>query len=221
MNTHKKMINRTAVALVALLAGLLCSNASATDPPPCLPCWSNWPACDVWDCSAGQDCCDWRGTCRECINTTCVSYCNEYQCEICDWGACISRCTHLQCCWLSVCHQYCVTTELCSYTLPNYGGCLRKDTYNDWTCKYSSSNPPPNGFEGGRCGTPRLIDGPYHNRVCGICPNCETITTGYCVKVALKKCKNAWKLIPLPTWMCICEEDGSIDVIGVRTNCHP
>lgn len=88
MNTQKKMINQTVIAIVVLGAGLLCSNVSATDPPPCPPCWSNWPDCDVWDCSAGEDCCDNDEVCCDgeccdsdqcCTNSGCITLDKEWR----------------------------------------------------------------------------------------------------------------------------------------------
>ena len=68
MNTRKKMINRTAVALVALWACLLYTQAVACGTPDCPPCHTAVKIAGVWYCVPDcSDCeyCDSSNSCQD------------------------------------------------------------------------------------------------------------------------------------------------------------
>lgn len=72
---------------------LLGVRAFACDPP-CPPCWSNWPDCNVWSCSGCQRCngleCVWNCiTGQTCCNNSCCSgICCPLNEICCTQGAC-------------------------------------------------------------------------------------------------------------------------------------
>ena len=179
MNTQKKMINRTAIVLVVLGAGLFCSNASATDPPPCPPCWSNWPDCDVWDCNAGEDCCD-EENCETCIDNVC-KVCSGDPNQVCCDGSCCDTSINCQTCVegncvscggnpnLACCDGECVST--CWY--PEFVG------YH----VYVPCSPCFGPIEG--CiGAAYIIDPPYYS----VWRPAEPGESGYC-KNPTRECK--------------------------------
>ena len=163
MNTQKKMINQTAIVLIVLGAGLLCLNASATDPPPCPPCWSNWPDCDVWDCNAGEDCCD-TANCETCIDNTC-KVCSGDPNQVCCDGSCCD--TSINC-------QTCVE-----------GNCVSCDGDPDLLCCDHITCYDPNDLQ--CCG---YGDGTTCKNDCELCcedkccdlTNCEICKNGNCLR---------------------------------------
>jgi len=101
--------------------------ASACVCPPLPPCYrktSGWPTCGrVWNCSAGQTCCNGSccgGNCQSCVSGSCV-VCNNDPNKFCCNNSCCSI-PNCQTCGASGCESIC-DPNLCQ-TCNGSGSCI-------------------------------------------------------------------------------------------------